>query len=55
MVIFKCMAKDFWMEKVVMPFETIVFDAPTDADVEIYSLDQSLWRHYRINELDNIS
>ena len=42
MIIFKCMAKDFWLEKVVMPFETYIFDAPDNADVEIFGLDQQL-------------
>jgi|TARA_B000000609_G_scaffold121116_1_gene95114 hypothetical protein len=47
------MAKDFWLEKVVMPFETYIFDAPDHADVEIFGLDQQLARHYRIEELSN--
>ena len=54
MVIFRCMAKDFWLEKVVMPFESYIFDAPKDADVEIMGLDKTLTRHYRIDELDNV-
>ena len=41
MVIFRCMAKDFWLEKVVMPFENYIFDAPKDADVEIMGLDKN--------------
>ena len=53
MIIFKCMAKDFWLEKVVMPFETYILDAPDHADVEIFGLDQQLARHYRIEELSN--
>ncbi len=55
MVIFRCMAKDFWLEKVVMPFESYIFDAPKDADVEIMGLDKTLARHYRIDELDNLT
>ena len=55
MVIFRCMAKDFWLEKVVMPFENYIFDAPKDADVEIMGLDKTLTRHYRIDELDNLT
>ena len=55
MVIFRCMAKDFWLEKVVMPFENYIFDAPKDADVEIMGLDKTLARHYRIDELDSLT
>ena len=40
MVIFRCAAKDF-AEKVVMPFENYIFDAPKDADVEIMGLDKT--------------
>ena len=47
------MAKDFWLEKVGMPFETYIFDAPDNADVEIFGLDQQLARHYRIEDLLN--
>ena len=45
------MAENFWIEKVIMPFETYIFDAPNGAEVEIFGLDQSLWRHYRVEEL----
>ncbi len=47
------MAENFWIEKVIMPFETYIFDAPNNAEVEIFGLDQSLWRHYRIEELQD--
>ena len=53
MVILKCMAENFWIEKVIMPFETYIFDAPSGAEVEIFGLDQSLWRHYRVEELQD--
>ena len=36
-----------------LPFETYIFDAPDNADVEIFGLDQQLARHYRIEELSN--
>ncbi|BCU96679.1 MAG: hypothetical protein CM15mV13_1190 [uncultured marine virus] len=47
--------KGFLVGKVVMPFENYIFDAPKDADVEIMGLDKTLTRHYRIDELDNLT
>lgn len=53
MVIFKCIARETWLEKVLMPSELYIFDAPEDAVVEIHTLDQQLVRHYRIKELND--
>lgn len=53
MVIFKCIGGETWLEKVLMPSELYIFDAPEDAVVEIHTLDQQLVRHYRIKELND--
>ena len=42
MVIVRCIGeKSFFVEKVVLPFEIIAFEAPKDARVEIWGSDLS--------------